>query len=168
MLRVLGSDKRFCDGISRRDALWAGGLSLFGLSLGDYLRAEGRHAASGGCVVWQGQVVHPALPLWLAESARTRGHEAERAGRSSRRTQADPLHSSGLRRLRIDAERGPHHGPRHGRAFGDAQVPDPRRRLRDNRHPRDRRGDGVESARRPALAVRWIGRGVPGRTEEEA
>src|SRR3954471_3527681 len=40
MLRVLGSDKRFCDGISRRDALWAGGLSLFGLTLGDYLRAK--------------------------------------------------------------------------------------------------------------------------------
>jgi Protein of unknown function (DUF1501) len=39
MLRVLGSDKRFCDGISRRDALWAGGLSLFGLTLSDYLRA---------------------------------------------------------------------------------------------------------------------------------
>ena len=39
MLRVLGSEKRFCTGVSRRDALWAGGLSLFGLSLSDYLRA---------------------------------------------------------------------------------------------------------------------------------
>src|SRR6478735_3455967 len=44
MLRVLGSDKRFCDGVSRRDALWAGGLSLFGLTLGDYLRAGERGA----------------------------------------------------------------------------------------------------------------------------
>jgi hypothetical protein len=42
MLRVLGSDKRFCDGISRRDALWAGGLSLFGLTLADALRASER------------------------------------------------------------------------------------------------------------------------------
>lgn len=40
MLRVLGSEKRFCDGISRRDALWAGGLSLFGLTLTDHLRAK--------------------------------------------------------------------------------------------------------------------------------
>jgi hypothetical protein len=39
MLRVLGSSKRFCNGMTRRDALWAGGLSLFGLGLTDYLRA---------------------------------------------------------------------------------------------------------------------------------
>ena len=38
MLRVLGSPKRFCHGPTR-DALWAGGLSLFGLQLSDYLRA---------------------------------------------------------------------------------------------------------------------------------
>lgn len=44
MLRVLGSEKRFCNGLSRRDALWAGGLSLFGLSLSDALRAEERRA----------------------------------------------------------------------------------------------------------------------------
>ena len=44
MLRVLGSEKRFCNGLSRRDALWAGGLSLFGLSLNDYLRAGERSA----------------------------------------------------------------------------------------------------------------------------
>jgi hypothetical protein len=41
MLRVLGSQKRFCTGQSRRDFLWAGGLGLFGLTLGDYLRAAG-------------------------------------------------------------------------------------------------------------------------------
>src|SRR4051812_30467264 len=39
MLRVLGSPKRFCHGPTRRDALWAGGLSLFGLGLSDHLRA---------------------------------------------------------------------------------------------------------------------------------
>src|SRR5258708_20323520 len=38
MLRVLGSTKQFCNGVSRRDALWAGGLSLFGLGLSDFLR----------------------------------------------------------------------------------------------------------------------------------
>ncbi len=40
MLRVLGSPKRLCTGLTRRDMLWAGGLSLFGLSLADQLRAE--------------------------------------------------------------------------------------------------------------------------------
>ncbi len=38
MLRILGSPKKLCDGITRRDLLWAGGLSLFGLGLTDYFR----------------------------------------------------------------------------------------------------------------------------------
>ena len=37
MLRILGSSKTFCDGLTRRDMLWAGGLGLFGLSLADVL-----------------------------------------------------------------------------------------------------------------------------------
>lgn len=40
MLRVLGSRKELCNGLSRRDLLVAGGLSAFGLTLGDSLRAE--------------------------------------------------------------------------------------------------------------------------------
>lgn len=42
MLRVLGSPKRLCTGVTRRDALWAGGLSLFGLALPELLRNEAR------------------------------------------------------------------------------------------------------------------------------
>src|SRR5437868_13003066 len=38
MLRILGSRKQLCDGWTRRDLLWAGGLGLFGLGLSDYLR----------------------------------------------------------------------------------------------------------------------------------
>jgi hypothetical protein len=45
MLRVLGSEKRFCNGMTRRDALWAGGLSLFGLTLADALRMGQAQAA---------------------------------------------------------------------------------------------------------------------------
>src|SRR5437879_2104084 len=33
MLRILGSRKKLCDGLTRRDFLCAGGLSLFGLGL---------------------------------------------------------------------------------------------------------------------------------------
>ena len=39
MLRILGSSKQFCDGTSRRDAIVAGGLSVLGLTLADFLRA---------------------------------------------------------------------------------------------------------------------------------
>ncbi len=47
MLRVLGSPKVFCDGLTRRDLLHVGGLSLFGLGLSDYLRlSEARADAS--------------------------------------------------------------------------------------------------------------------------
>src|SRR5262249_16539213 len=53
MLRILGSPKRFCNGLTRREMLWAGGLGLFGLGLSDYLRlADARAAATPG----------PALP----------------------------------------------------------------------------------------------------------
>ena len=46
MLRILGSPKRLCDGWSRRDMLWAGGLGLFGLGLSDYLRLTDAQAAT--------------------------------------------------------------------------------------------------------------------------
>ncbi len=45
MLTVLGSPKKLCDGVTRREMLVAGGLSLFGLGLGDYLRLQDAQAA---------------------------------------------------------------------------------------------------------------------------
>lgn len=39
MLRVLGSSKRLCDGLTRRDLLQVGGVSLLGLELGDLVSA---------------------------------------------------------------------------------------------------------------------------------
>jgi hypothetical protein len=42
MLRVLGSNKRFCDGLTRRDLLHAGALSPLGLSLAGWSRAADR------------------------------------------------------------------------------------------------------------------------------
>lgn len=38
MLRILGSPRQVCSGITRRDMLWAGGLGLLGLGLGDYFQ----------------------------------------------------------------------------------------------------------------------------------
>jgi hypothetical protein len=40
MLRVLGSTKRLCDRLTRREALRAGGLGMFSLSLADLLHSE--------------------------------------------------------------------------------------------------------------------------------
>jgi hypothetical protein len=46
MLTVLGSPKKLCDGLTRREMLVAGGLSMFGLGLSDYFRLQEAQAAS--------------------------------------------------------------------------------------------------------------------------
>jgi hypothetical protein len=46
MLRVLGVPKKLCDGCTRRDMLWAGGLGLLGLGLADFLRLSELQAAA--------------------------------------------------------------------------------------------------------------------------
>jgi hypothetical protein len=45
MLRILGSRKQLCDGLTRRDLLHIGGLGLFGLGLGDLFRLQEAQAA---------------------------------------------------------------------------------------------------------------------------
>jgi hypothetical protein len=45
MIRVLGSDKRFCDGLTRRDLLHIGALGPLGLSLAGWARAQPAGAA---------------------------------------------------------------------------------------------------------------------------
>jgi hypothetical protein len=46
ILRILGNNRKLCDGISRRDLIQAGALGLFGLTLGDLLRLEEAQAAT--------------------------------------------------------------------------------------------------------------------------
>jgi hypothetical protein len=48
MLRILGSHKKLCHGVTRRDFLWAGGLSLFGLDASGFFRLAGSQAADSG------------------------------------------------------------------------------------------------------------------------
>lgn len=45
MLRLLGSRKVLCDGLTRRDLLHVGGLGMLGLGLGDWLRLREAQAA---------------------------------------------------------------------------------------------------------------------------
>lgn len=47
MLRILGSHRRACDGVSRRDLLQVGGCSLLGLGAADLLRADAKAATAG-------------------------------------------------------------------------------------------------------------------------
>jgi hypothetical protein len=46
MLKILGNNRKLCDGIARRDLIQAGGLSLFGLSLADVLALQEAQAAA--------------------------------------------------------------------------------------------------------------------------
>src|SRR5690349_12085664 len=46
MLRMLGSHRTLCDGLSRRDLLHVGGLSAFGLGLGEALALQPAQAAA--------------------------------------------------------------------------------------------------------------------------
>jgi hypothetical protein len=48
MLRILGNPKTLCNGVTRRDLLEVGGLSLLGLGLTDYLRMQPAQASPGG------------------------------------------------------------------------------------------------------------------------
>ena len=47
MLTVLGTPRRFCDGLTRRQLLQAGGAGLFGLSLAKVLAADAIQSAAG-------------------------------------------------------------------------------------------------------------------------
>src|SRR5579859_3579306 len=46
MLRILGSPKRLCNGMTRREMLIGGGLSLLGIGLSDYLRLSAAQAGA--------------------------------------------------------------------------------------------------------------------------
>ena len=48
MLRILGSEKRLCNGMSRRDLLEIGGAGLAGLSLPQLLQSRAQASADGG------------------------------------------------------------------------------------------------------------------------
>ncbi|MBM3459948.1 MAG: DUF1501 domain-containing protein, partial [Armatimonadetes bacterium] len=46
ILRVLGNNRKLCDGVARRDLIQAGALSLYGLTLADLLRLQAAQAAA--------------------------------------------------------------------------------------------------------------------------
>ena len=48
MLRILGSESKLCDGLSRRDLLQIGGLGTLGLNVADWFGLQETQAASTG------------------------------------------------------------------------------------------------------------------------
>ncbi len=46
MLRILGSPKTLCDGLTRRDMLWAGGLEMLGVGLDSFLHLQDAQASA--------------------------------------------------------------------------------------------------------------------------
>ena len=49
MLTIIGQERRFCDGVSRRNFLRLGGLALGGLTLADLLRADSQAGNRSSC-----------------------------------------------------------------------------------------------------------------------
>ncbi len=163
MLRILGGPKRLCDGLTRRDLLHVGALGLLGLGLREWSWASPAGASDGAALVEPagvrpGQVVHPAVPVRLAEPARDLRPQARGAPGDPRRVRLHRLERAGARRLRAAAPAGAGHGQGHGHPLGDASVSDPRRRLCHDGNPADRYPAGAQPARYESLAVHRIGR----------
>ena len=138
MIRVLGSPKRLCDGLTRRDLLHVGSLGLLGLGLsaGDQARAgtalasatAGTFGRAKSCILLflygspsQLETFDPKPDAPLADPGR--------AG-------VDPLERAGHGRLRGAAPPGQGDGQGHRAPLGDAPVPAARGRLRDDGHRR--------------------------------
>ena len=100
MLRVLGSARKLCDGMTRRDLLRMGGLGLAGLTLAELASWQAAGAVDRrrtAEIVRPRQVDHPDPPVRLAKPDRVGRSQARRAAGNSRRAGLDPLQPAGLR-----------------------------------------------------------------------
>ena len=151
MLRILGSPKNLCGGMTRRDWLRIGGLGLAGLTLPDVLRLQevgrGEEHEVARARLWPGEGDHPDSPVWLAEPARMGRSQAGRAGRNSRRVRRDSVVAARLQGVRAVSEHGEGDGPHDGHPLADASLSAARRGLRPDRRAGDRRADGARAAR---------------------
>ena len=101
MLRILGKRTKLCDGVTRRELMRVGGLSLFGgMTLPQLLAASAAQQPSRPAGIRQvGDSVQPAR--WPQPHGHVR-HEAVGSGRSPRRVSSDrhfAVRTAGLRAL---------------------------------------------------------------------
>ena len=165
MIRVLGSPKRLCDGLTRRDLLHVGlaGPARARPAAGDQARAGTALASATAADVRPGEVVHPALPLRLAQPARDVRPQARRPAeirgelgsiRSTCRAWTSASCCPHLARVmdKVTVVRSVTHPyPLHGVAFATTGI------------PTIDAADGAEPARPGALAVHRLGRRLPRR-----
>ena len=86
MITLLGTPRRCCDGVTRRETLQAGALSALGVSLPTLLAAEEARTRPRRR---EGQERHPALPARRRGDAGHDRPQAERPAEVARRVQAD-------------------------------------------------------------------------------
>src|SRR5262245_8780467 len=151
MLRVLGSQKRFCDGLTRRDLLHVGALGPLGLSLAGYARARetaqaARPAAAGfgkakRCILlylWGSPGQHATWDPKPDVPPEIRGELASIPTRlpGVRVSECFPQTARMLDRITV-VRSLTHPYPIHGTAFATTGIPTTDLTLENN--PRDRR-----------------------------
>ncbi len=152
MLRILGSPKRFCDGLTRRDMLVAGGLGLCGLGLPDLLRAEDSRApkpADARLGKSFGKAKSCILLFLYGSPSQLETFDMKPDAAPEVRGEFKPIRSRlpGLDVCELLPNAAKVMDKVTVRAVDDASVSDPRRGLRHHRGAADRRADGAEPAR---------------------
>ena len=168
MIRVLGGPKRLCDGLTRRDLLHVGSLGMLGLGLsgaGLLPRARADASPTAGLPGF-GQAKSCILLFMYGSPSQIETFDPKPDAPVEIRGELGCIPSSvpGLDVCELLAQTGPGDGQGHADPLGLAPLPDPRRRLRDDRHPGRSARDGAEPARPVALAVHRLGRRLRRRT----
>ena len=161
MLRILGSPKRLCNGVTRRELLLAGGLGL-GLGPAALLAPASATAASNGAVKWPrlrpGQECHSALPVWRPQSFGVLRSQTAGARGGARRVEVDSVDLARLRCLRTSAASRPYSRSCDRRALAQPPVEFSRRAVGHDRHARKLDTAGRNPAEPVALAVSGFSR----------
>ena len=141
MLRILGGPKRLCDGITRRDLLQVGSLGLLGLGLREWPLATPAKAADAlpsSSLPGFGRAKACILLFMYGSPSQLETFDPKPEAPVEIRGEFGCIPSS-VPGLNV-CERLPRlcagDGQGHADPLGDASVPDPRRRLRDDRESR--------------------------------
>ena len=164
MIRVLGSNKRFCDGLTRRNLLHIGALAPLGLSLAGWARAQpsgATPAASGSgkakrCLL---------LYLWGSPSQLETFDPKPDAPLEVRgEFRSIPTALPGVRIGEDSAPNCSTSRSRYHPPLAHASVSDPRDRLRSDRCADDRSHPGIQPAQSAPVAVHRLRRRLSCRT----
>ena len=94
MLRVLGSSRTLCDGLTRRDMLHVGGLGVCGLGLGQFLQAREVQAEPSGDLPSFGRAKNCLLLYLYGSPSQLETFDMKPAAPREIRGTMQPIHSS--------------------------------------------------------------------------